>query len=255
MEILNLGGSNDSSGPAPKKKFKVLLGVGLLAAVMGMGSTLAASITLSSGSPVEFGQGVAATTACDSSLTVTPFSTYVNRETSTAADFLFSSVTISNLDTRTTNTSTGEGCGGRVLVLKAYAETSTAASKYADGQSVANPLFLGWNYASSGFVTGGVTQTPTAGVGFNTGISIGIPTSGSNCTILAGGPAGKMDLNGVTCTITPGAADAASVRIVFGKSTGSLTTGAAYGVPSSAVAKVTLESSASAPADFTSETV
>ena len=254
MEILNLGGSNDSSGPAPKKKFKVLLGVGLLAAVMGMGSTLAASITLSSGSPVEFGQGVAATTACDTSLTVTPFSTYVNRETSTAADFLFSSVSISNLDTRTTDTSSGEGCGGRVLVLKAYTDTATAATKYAANQLVSNPLYLGWAYGSTGNVTGGATQTP-AGVGYNTGVSIGIPTSGNTCTILVGGYGGiKMDKNGVSCTITPGAAGAASVRIVFGKSENQ-TFGAAYGVPSSAVAKMTLESSASAPADFTATQV
>ena len=255
MEILNLGGSNDSSGPAPKKKFKVLLGVGLLAAVMGMGSTLAASITLSSGSPVEFGQGVAATTACDQTLTVTPYSTYANRETATAGDFLFSSVTISNLDTATTNTSDGRGCGGRVLVLKAYTDTTTAGTKYAAGGSLANPLYLGWNYGSSGAVTGGVERTPTQGVGFNTGVSIGIPTSGNTCDLFVGGYSGaNMDKNGVTCTINPGAAGAASVTITFGK-VGGGTTGAAYGVPSSAVAKVTLESSASRPADFTDNAV
>ena len=255
MEILNLGGSNDSSGPAPKKKFKVLLGVGLLAAVMGMGSTLAASITLSSGSPVEFGQGVAATTACDASLTVTPYSTYANRETATAGDFLFSSVTISNLDTATTSTSTGAGCGGRVLVLKAYTDTATAGLKYAQGASSANPLFLGWNYGSSGFVTGGFGQTPQ-GVGYNTGVSIGIPTSGNTCTLLVGPIANGTldDKRGALCSITPGGAGAATVTITFGKSTGQ-TFGAAFGVPSSAVAKLTLESSASAPADFSSDEV
>ena len=255
MEILNLGGSHDTSGPAPKKKFKVLLGVGLLAAVMGMGSPLAASITLSSGSPVEFGQGVAATTACDSSLTVTPYSTYANRETATAGDFLFSSVTISNLDTSTTDTSNGAGCGGRVLVLKAYTDTATAGAKYAQGASSANPLFLGWNYGSTGVVTGGFSRSP-AGVGYNTGVSIGIPTSGNTCTVLVGPIANGTldDKRGVTCTITPGAAGAATVTLTFGKST-DLTFGAAYGVPSSAVAKLTLESSASAPADFSSDEV
>jgi len=255
MEILNLGGLNESSAQSPKKKFKVLLGVGLLAAVMGMGSTLAASITLSSGSPVEFGQGVAATTACDSSLTVTPFSTYVNSDDSAKADFLFTSVTISNIDTSTTNTTTGVGCGGRVLVLKAYTDTTTAGTKYAAGGVLTNPLYLGWNYASSGYVTGGVTNGVQAGVGYNTGVSIAIPSSGTTCTILVGGLSGSaMDKNGVTCTITAGAPGAASVKIDFGKSTNT-TFGAAYGVPSSAVAKMTLESSASAPADFTDNTV
>lgn len=248
MEILNLGGFNESSAQSPKKKFKVLLGVGLLAAVMGMGSTLAASITLSSGSPVEFGQGVAATTACDSSLTVTPFSTYVNSATSAKADFLFSSVTISNLDTATTNTSTGVGCGGRYLVLKAYTDTTTAGTNYATGGLLSGPLYLGWNYAD-GYKTGGEANN---GNEFNNGVSIAIPSSGTECTVTVGGGVGKVDKGGVGCTITAGAAGAASVTLTFG---GGVAAGANVGVPSSAVAKVTLESSASAPGDFLGTTI
>jgi hypothetical protein len=244
MEILNLGGLNESSAQSPKKKFKVLLGVGLLAAVMGMGSTLAASITLSSGSPVEFGQGVAATTACDSSLTVTPFSTYVNSVSAAKADFLFSSVTISNLDTSTTNAE-GVGCGGRFLVLKAYTDTTTAGTNYAEGGVLSGPLFLGWKYAGDADrVTGGIAQSGTP---YNTGVSIAIPTSGNACTITVGGGTGERDWAGVSCTITPGAAGAASVTLTFGNPSAN---GAKYGVPSSAVAKVTLESSASAPATW-----
>jgi hypothetical protein len=249
MEILNLGGLNESSAQSPKKKFKVLLGVGLLAAVMGMGSTLAASITLSSGSPVEFGQGVAATTACDSSLTVTPFSTYVNSEDSAKADFLFSSVTISNIDTSTTNTTTGVGCGGRFLVLKAYTDTTTAGTNYATAGVLSGPLYLGWNYGNTGYKTGGEAQS---GNEFNNGVSIAIPSSGNACTVTVGGGAGKVDKGGVGCTITAGAPGAASVTLTFG---GGVATGANVGVPSSAVAKVTLESSASAPGDFLGTTV
>jgi len=243
MEILNLGGFNESSAQSPKKKFKVLLGIGLLAGVMGIGSTLAASITLSSGSPVEFGQGVAATTACDSSLTVTPFSTYVNSATNEKADFLFSSVTISNLDTATTNTSTGVGCGGRVLVLKAYTDTTTAGTNYSTGGVLSGPLFLGWNYAN-GYKTGGEANS---GNEFNNGVAIAIPASGTSCTVTVGGGTGKVDKGGTICTITAGAAGAASVTIAFG---GGVAGGANLGVPSSVVAKVTLESSASAPGDF-----
>ena len=238
MEILNLGGSYEPSARAPKKKFKVLLGVGLLAAVMGMGSTLAASITLSSGNPVEFGQGIAAATACDSTLTVTPFSTYQNRETATAGDFVFSSVQISNIDTSTTNSS-GVGCGGRYFVLKAYTDTQTAAAKYAQGTLLANPLFLGWKYsgANLGYVTGGVGNS---GVGYNAGISISIPSSGSTCTVKVENSSAQN--SAVTCAMTAGAAGAASLVITFGAS-GQVTTG----VPSSAVAKLTLESNASDP--------
>ena len=247
MEILNLGGSFEPSARSSKKKFKVVLGIGLLAAVMGMGSTLAASITLSSGSPVEFGQGVATTTACDQSLTVTPFSTYVNSTTAAKADFLFTSVTISNLDTATTDTTSGVGCGGRVLVLKAYTDTTTAGTNYATGGALSGSLYLGWNYSTSGYVTGGVGQS---GSYYNNGISIGIPTSGNTCTVLVGGGASHVDKGGVLCAITAGAAGAASVTITFGAGNG-----AVVGVPSSAVAKVTLESSAAAPSDYVATTV
>lgn len=247
MEILNLGGSYEPSARAPKKKFKVLLGVGLLAAVMGMGSTLAASITLSSGNPVEFGQGVAATTACDPSLTVTPYSTYINRETSTAAGFVFSSVTISGIDTSTTDT-TGAGCGGRYLVLKAYTDTVTAASKYGvSTSSVSQPLYLGWKYpvtgANTGYVAGGVGN---GGTGYNAGISISIPSSGSTCTVKVDNSV-LYDKNAITCSMTPGAAGAAAVTIAFYAGSGANVT---TGVASSAVAKLTLESNASDPSSW-----
>ena len=80
MEILNLGGAEDSYSPAPKsrKKLRVILGIGALAAVTGLGSTLAANISLNGGGNVEFGQGVATTAACDDTITLTPVSTFVN---------------------------------------------------------------------------------------------------------------------------------------------------------------------------------
>jgi hypothetical protein len=53
------------------------LGIGALAAVVAVASTLAANININSG-PVEFGQGVAQTTACDDSITVTPRTQFLN---------------------------------------------------------------------------------------------------------------------------------------------------------------------------------
>jgi len=82
MTLLNLEGP---SGRNFGKPFKVILGIGALAAVVAVASTLAANININSG-PVEFGQGVAQTTACDDSITVTPRSQFlntVNSETST----------------------------------------------------------------------------------------------------------------------------------------------------------------------------
>ena len=80
MSILNL---NTSAGrdPRSKKSLKMWMGAGLLVAVLGIGSTLAANITLNSPSgTTEFGQGVTQTVYCggDTSVTITPLSTYVN---------------------------------------------------------------------------------------------------------------------------------------------------------------------------------
>ena len=83
MSILNFDGP---SGRNFGKPFKVILGIGALAAVVAVASTLAANININSG-PVEFGQGVAQTTACDDSITVTPRSQFINTansETSTS---------------------------------------------------------------------------------------------------------------------------------------------------------------------------
>jgi hypothetical protein len=80
MSILNLN-TPQGRGPVGKKSMKLWMGVGLLAAVLGFGSTLAASITLNQpGGTTEFGQGVTQTVYCggDQSVTITPVSSYQN---------------------------------------------------------------------------------------------------------------------------------------------------------------------------------
>jgi hypothetical protein len=78
MSILNFDGP---SGRNFGKPFRVVLGIGALAAVVAVASTLAANININSG-PVEFGQGVAQTTACDDSITVTPRTQFINTSSS-----------------------------------------------------------------------------------------------------------------------------------------------------------------------------
>ena len=236
MEILNLGGSYEPSTKSRKTKFKVLLGVGLVTVVMGMGSTLAASITLSSGSPIEFGQGVATTTACDSSITVTPYSTYVN-DTATA-DFLFSSVALSNIDTTTA------ACGGKTFVLKAYTDSSTIATNNAVSGSLANPLFLGWKYASGASGGNGNAGSKTP---YNSGIAMTLNPAGTTCTVtVLAGSGGSADINGAVCTLT-----ANTLTLAFGNSAN----GAKYGTSTAAVTKITLESSSSVPSGYVSTAV
>ena len=83
---------------APKKPLKLILGVGALASVIALGSTLAANIDLNTGAPIEFGQGVAQTVACSGSnhsITITPKSTFRNAEG--AGSYRFSSFEVSNI--------------------------------------------------------------------------------------------------------------------------------------------------------------
>jgi len=97
MEILNLGGGSENSpARAPRKKLRVILGIGALAAVTGLGSTLAANISLNGGGNVEFGQGVATTAACDDSITLTPISTFSNTEED--PEFALTAIQVSGID-------------------------------------------------------------------------------------------------------------------------------------------------------------
>ena len=78
----------NSSYPSPKGKKKtlpIILGIGALAGVIALGSTLAANINLNTGTPVEFGQGITQTVACsgDSPITITPKSIFLNVKSQT----------------------------------------------------------------------------------------------------------------------------------------------------------------------------
>jgi uncharacterized repeat protein (TIGR02543 family) len=175
VEILNLGGAADNYSPASKsrKKLRVILGIGALAVVTGLGSTLAANISLNGGGNVEFGQGVATTAACDDSITLTPVSTFVNSPYAGDATFGVSAIQISdidltpegwNVDTDAWHVdfnnidgtwdagSEREGqyyadsewintCEGKYLMLRAYTDNE-AFAEYTVDDSINSPLFL-----------------------------------------------------------------------------------------------------------------
>jgi hypothetical protein len=79
MSILNLNGPAGRS-PRGKRAVKVWMGIGLVIAVLGVGSTLASTITINGGTNKEFGQGVQRTVYCggNKQITVTPVSSYTN---------------------------------------------------------------------------------------------------------------------------------------------------------------------------------
>ena len=117
MPILDFSGNS-----SPRKRsdsgnlLSRLLGVGALVGLIVLGSTFAASINLNSGAPVEFGQGIARTTACDSNIVLTPISSFEN---SYSADFMFAGVTLSDIDA-TDQSGPSEGCLGKGFTIKAY---------------------------------------------------------------------------------------------------------------------------------------
>ena len=80
MSLLNLS-SPEGRNPRGKKSSRVWMGFGLIVAVLGLGSTFAANITLNTPEgTTEFGQGVTQTVYCggEQSVTVAPVSSYTN---------------------------------------------------------------------------------------------------------------------------------------------------------------------------------
>ena len=108
MSLLNF----ESSGPSrygSKKPFKLIFGIGALVGTIALGSTLAASINLNSGAPVEFGQGVTQTVACDDEVTITPYSNFINDGEN--SQFYFTSFSVTDIS---------ELCDGKIFTIKAY---------------------------------------------------------------------------------------------------------------------------------------
>jgi hypothetical protein len=153
MEILSF---ENSAQPARKKKsLGLILGVALVAGVTTLGSTLAASVTVSSGT-ITFGQGVAAATACDSSLTLTPATTFDNDATLANAKFKLASIAITGLD--------ATACDGKTFVIKAWGDSSdTALTLFGSETAITSVVNAtkSSSTATSGATVGGSTNAIT----------------------------------------------------------------------------------------------
>ena len=180
MEILKFENAPAPRKSAPKKSnLKSLAGLATVAAIAVLGSTLAANISLGSGSAIEFGQGVQTTSACDNAITLSPKVTFVNN--STNPQFFLSTVSFTGVDATTA------GCQGKTLTLNAY------------GDSSATPLQLATapgSVALSAATIGINSSTPTSAAG--TTISA-IGGGGANSTTLS------FDLGFTTPSSTSGA--------------------------------------------------
>ena len=107
-----------------KSKKRVPVVLVLIAALIGgtiyIQTTLAANISLNSGSGVEFGQGVTQTVACSGSdlITVTPIAGFVN--SSGAGTFKFSSIRVDDIPA---------GCQGSDFAFSAYDNNAGSAAQ------------------------------------------------------------------------------------------------------------------------------
>jgi hypothetical protein len=91
-------------------------------------TTLAANISINSGSNFEFGQGVLRTTACDNAILVTPTSTFVNAQN--AGSHKFAGVSLSAID------SNSGKCSGKDFIIKAYSSSGVLMNIFSNnGQS------------------------------------------------------------------------------------------------------------------------
>jgi hypothetical protein len=116
MSILNFGKPEKPKSRSSKpSKFMLIFGVALI--LLGLRTTLASSINLNDGGPVEFGQGKVVTSACDSEILITPNSTFINA--SGGGDYRFTSLKLSEIDSDSSH------CLNKAFTIKAYSNGDT----------------------------------------------------------------------------------------------------------------------------------
>ena len=186
MEILKFGNSATAPRKSVSKKsnLKSLAGLATVAAVAVLGSTLAANISLGTGSTLEFGQGVQVTAACDNAITLSPRVNFVNGANPV---FMLSTIGFSDLDSRelgATLTNGGTGCATRTLTLNAYGDVSATPLQIATNSTTAvSVATIGITTSaittSAGFVIASPLNLNTATSSFDLGITTPSATSGA----------------------------------------------------------------------------
>jgi len=130
MEILRF---EDTESPAPKRKHRStgLVALGLVAALMGIGTAFASStIQINGNNPVTLGQGVTQVTGCDSAISVTTAAGLstpnINTSLATATPsalqptFYLKNLILAEIDNNKFDATTGIGCGGKYLAVQVF---------------------------------------------------------------------------------------------------------------------------------------
>jgi hypothetical protein len=147
---LNLSGKGDKSSRRIKP-WQAIAGVIALVMIPTLGNTFAGSIAVNAnnGNGVEFGQGITATAACDSDVTITPSAKY---DTATAKFFL-ESITVSNVDF---NGDLTNSCLGKTIELSII-DSATNITPWGSGNNAVS-LKVASNASSAP-----TTKTPSSG--------------------------------------------------------------------------------------------
>ncbi len=182
----------DFEQPIKRKLSSVLGFIALIAgSVFLIQTTLAGKISLNSGAPIQFGQGVTQLTACSGSnlITAAPQSTFVNQ--SNGGAYYFSSVVVTDVP---------DSCQGYDFTLNAYGQTGDSPLALFNSTSAASVVYnnsgtfqLGVGAAGTSIVsaTRRFTVTFTTPVALSTSIwRIALQNSKHTLTCAAGGAAG-----------------------------------------------------------------
>ena len=145
MPMLNLNSPVRRSPRVPKAA-KIWLGIGLLVAVIGLGSTFASTIAINGGTTTEFGQGVERTVYCGGSQTITvaPITTYRNSSSGTdpGGTFWLSGIAVTNVPTAC------DGVDFEFSVYNAISGSSALTMATVGGETATTPSVY-WKAAGS----------------------------------------------------------------------------------------------------------
>jgi hypothetical protein len=106
-------------GRGARRRTRIFAGFITLIAVTYFGSTFAASISLGSTSPIEFGQGSRAAVACDADDVFTAIAESWDND---QVWFKVDTITLTGINNTVTDATTGIGCRGKKIIVRLIGE-------------------------------------------------------------------------------------------------------------------------------------
>lgn len=118
--------------------------------MLSVGTTLATLITLNSNENTEFGQGVLATTACDSNgMNITPMNSFLNAPNN--KKFTFNAIQMEHIS---------GNCAGKDLVIRVYDENGDPLPLTSDTQNPVTEIRLYFHQMDSNLLIGTTDDDP-----------------------------------------------------------------------------------------------